>query len=185
MRVYLGIRRWFLGRWMWSFDLLVGLLVCTGTSFAIRHFASEPFCDLINSDGTTIYGAILSTSGALLGFIIAAITIVQGLVSSKTFAGLRQGIHYESFWLAFVWSIKSLGLAAIVALTAMFLGHFADLWVYICMAVVVSTVTAIFGLGRAVRTLEVLLKSYRDIQKQVDESRVTVVKEFPAVNPED
>lgn len=172
-------RQWFLGKYLWTFDLSIGILVTAAAWFLIQKYEFKPFTTLIDKDGTAIYAAILSTAGALLGFAIAIITIVQGLVSAKEFKMLRASEHYEAFWTAFVWSIRSLGISAVVSLIALFVGHVAAIWPAACAIVAWLTIAAIIGLGRGVRTLELLLRTYRKIQKDADDALVEVVTSYP------
>lgn len=172
------MRAWFLGKWLWTFDVVAGVVMSLVAAYAATKFACDPFAELMTKDGTAIYGAILSTAGALLGFAIAVITIVQGLVSARSLYTLRASADYGNFWLAFVWSIRSLGLLAILALVAIFVDHIGSVWLWVFVVVLASTIAAVIGLSRSVRTLEVLLWAVREQQSKVDDKRIETVTEF-------
>ena len=181
LRAYRWFRRWFLGTSMWTCDATIGAIITAAATFAIWKWVPSPFATLIDHDGTAIYAAILSTVGALLGFAIAIVTIVQGLVSAPLFITLRRSTRYSAFWLAFAWSIRSLGYSVVVSLVAMFVGHIPVIWPYVCIVVAAVSVTAIVALGRAIRTLEVLLHTYRERQTEIDNATTEKVTTFPSV----
>lgn len=67
----------------------------------------------------TIYGALASLFGSLLGFVITAVSIAIAFASSDRLSIVRESRHYGDLWRVFTASIKSLGLATVVALVGL------------------------------------------------------------------
>lgn len=179
VKIQKQISKWWLGSSLWVFDLFVAAIL-TGTAFfIIFRYDTPSFSELICKDGTAIFGSILSTEGSLLGFAIVAITIAQSIASSDGFSSLRSSDEYENFWAAFTWSVRSLAISTLVSLMAMFTGHIDSFWIIICSITVWSTFTAILGLFRSVRTLEILLDKLRENHRKTVDSGIEVVEHYP------
>lgn len=68
-----------------------------------------------------IYGTFAAIFGSLLGFAIAAESIVLGLSGSEHLRIVRESRHYSTLWQVFRWTIRTLALATVAALVALIL----------------------------------------------------------------
>lgn len=68
-----------------------------------------------------IYGTFAPIFGSLLGFAIAAESIVLGLSGSEHLRIVRESKHYSTLWKVFRWTIRTLALATVAALAALIL----------------------------------------------------------------
>jgi hypothetical protein len=66
-----------------------------------------------------MYGTLASISSALLGFLIATITIMQGVVNSDGFQRLRESDQYPTLWRVFIVAIRFLGLTTALTLVGL------------------------------------------------------------------
>jgi hypothetical protein len=144
----------------------VGLGLVIAAAIAVITWYLDLSCKIdafLEHDGTAVYGALLSTLGSLLGFAIAAITVVSAIILDRRFAEFRQGRHYDAFWAAFTWTIRALGMAAFAALVALFANQIKPFRVYLVIGCGFFLVMASSSLIRSGFTLEVLLRLTRAI----------------------
>jgi hypothetical protein len=141
-------------------DAGFGIVVTVGLFFALGR-VSGPIFELLCKDGTALYGSLLGAFAALLGFAIAVISIVTGLVSTPTFSELRKGDHYDLFWLAFVWTIRYLGACVLASLLAIFANKYDLLRTGMLLVVAALTLASASSLWRSGYTLELVLEAAR------------------------
>ncbi len=79
--------------------------------------------DTVGPDRSTIYATTASVAGALLGFFITTVTIVQGLTTTRAFVRLRSSSQYPALWRVFRRAIRGLALTAVLSLGALFVAH--------------------------------------------------------------
>lgn len=167
-RLDLAVKNWLGGQFYGHIrrsDFSAATLVVATLSISL--WRAGLFDDLgcfLKTDGVGIYGALLSTWAALLGFAITAITIVSALVSTPQFEKFRYSKHYDAFWFAFTWTIRTLGAAAVIALVALFVNHYEDGRLAVFMLVVWTIVLAASSLLRSGLTLEELLRQSRELE---------------------
>jgi hypothetical protein len=155
----------YFGQWMVTFDLVAAIVVVSAATWYLRKDPC-PISDLLDKDGTALYGAFLSSLAALLGFAIAAVAIIASLVAGRTFDALRKSNKYENFWLAFKWSIRALALATFSSLVALFANEFEPTRDPILIIVVFCIICATASLVRSGYTLEVVLKQTKDADRK-------------------
>lgn len=88
--------------------LLVGYSEC----FQGRVFIEK----LLEGNRASIYGALLSVFASLLGFTITAASIVLGFANSPKLEVVRNSQHYPTLWKVFSATIRTFGIATIIAL---------------------------------------------------------------------
>lgn len=74
---------------------------------------------LLQGNRGAIYGALVSLFGTLLGFSIATVSIILGLVDSKRLNVLRESTHYPTLWRVFNSSNRALGIATVASLVGL------------------------------------------------------------------
>lgn len=158
------LERWYFGRWLFTADLSFGLALTAGSFYAFRGAASC-IADLLDKDGTALYGAFLAALTALLGFAIASVSIIAGLIGNEPFFELRQDEHYEDFWATFSWSIRFLGVAVLVSLAAIFLNKIPGPQMPMLFATIAIIFTCTSSLFRSGLNLELVLAAARKAQK--------------------
>ena len=154
---------------MYTADVVIGLVLTTAGFFALRG-SSCTFNDLLSHDGTALYGSFLGASTALLGFAIASVSIIAGLISGEPFFDLRHDEHYGDFWAAFAWSIRFLGIASLISLVAIFSGRFRILQFPTLFVVLLFLLTCGSSLLRSGINLELVLKATRNAQAKRETS---------------
>lgn len=105
-----------------------------------------------------IYGTFAAIFGSLLGFAIAAESIVLGLSGSEHLQIVRESKHYSTLWQVFRWTIRTLALATVAALAALILDRDkAPCIVYLYVSVFFGLLAAV-QLARTIWVLEQVVK---------------------------
>jgi hypothetical protein len=142
------------------------------TNFLRIEFGVALFCGLVfiswaqfYGGGTTIeetlkgnrgavYGALASIFGSLLGFAITAVSIVLGFSTTERLAVVRESKHYPTLWKVFTATIRTLGLATVIALFGLILDRDSSPTKPVLYLTVFATILATLRLGRCVWALE-------------------------------
>jgi hypothetical protein len=113
---------------------------------------------LIGGRRESLYGAFASLAGSLLGFVLATVSIVIGLVSSPRLRVVRESPHYGTLWKVFTSATRFFALATCILLGALIfdeepaMGKSVHLWwLYACTFLVVASS---LRLGRCIWVLE-------------------------------
>jgi hypothetical protein len=101
----------------------LGLSIAAGVAIVVwseRFSGQAILANYLDQDRAAIYGTVASISAALLGFLIATVTIIQGLVAGGTaarlsFARLRDSDQYRTLWRVFRWAIRALAITTALA----------------------------------------------------------------------
>jgi len=157
-------RDWYYSRQGYRFDLGFAAVVTLASFLPILIWAPCPLRDLLSQDGTALYGSILSALAALLGFAIAVITIVTGIVSTQPFAKLRASRYYDDFWAAFIWAIRAVGAATFLAFVSLFAGRYEAIRIEVAIVMTALALLSASTLFRSGVTLEALLQNARNAQ---------------------
>ncbi|HEY7974694.1 MAG TPA: hypothetical protein VID72_05075, partial [Ktedonobacterales bacterium] len=111
-------------RW-WKIHFLeaeLGLALLLAAGFALWDLGlggERAVNALLAGNRAAIYGTLASICGSLLGFTIAAISIILGYASSERLAIVRDSKHYATLWRVFVAAMRGLALATLVALAGL------------------------------------------------------------------
>ncbi len=111
-----------------------------------------------------LYATVAAVAGALLGFVIATVSILVALVSSESprMKFLRSSAAYPQIWTIFTSAIRWLAAATAVSLVALLLDHekavLSEQWIdMIRAAVLLVSLAATMRLGSAMWVLEKLV----------------------------
>ena len=74
---------------------------------------------MLTDNRAAFYGAVASIAGALLGFLITTVALLQGIVAAEGFRRLRASDQYPTLWRVFHLAIRVLALACAVSLIAL------------------------------------------------------------------
>jgi hypothetical protein len=66
-----------------------------------------------------LYGAVASIAGALLGFLITTVALLQGIVAAEGFRRLRASDQYPTLWRVFHLAIRVLAVSCALSLIAL------------------------------------------------------------------
>jgi hypothetical protein len=113
--------------------------------------------DILAGNRGPLYGALISLHGALLGFVIATVAIVIGLVGHERLAVLQASAQYETLWRVFTSSARALGVAAGCALLGLLFDRDSHPSGWVFYAVVGTSVLAFFRLWRCIWALEAII----------------------------
>ncbi len=145
----------FWGKYFLLCELAVVALLCGGFVYwAVWRGGEATILAYMADRRGLIYGAFAAIFGSLLGFAIAAESIVLGLSGSERLDIVRNSKHYPTLWRVFRWTIRTLALATIAALAALIFDHDKTpwtLWLYICSF---FALLAAAQLGRTIWVLE-------------------------------
>jgi hypothetical protein len=99
-----------------QFESLGAVVIsASGTVWYSRFGGIVALNDLLESDRTTIYSTLVTTFGTLLGFTIAAASIVLAFSNVSRMAALRESSHYVTLWRVFRAATWSLAVATALA----------------------------------------------------------------------
>ena len=109
---------------------------------------------ILYQNRSTVYGAIASILGSLLGFVITALSIIIGYSTNEKFEFLKSTKHYFTLWKVLLDTIKALSIAT----AAMIVGLIFDRDTYphdliLCFCVF-TIFLSVFRLKRCVWVLE-------------------------------
>lgn len=101
-------------------ELTLSLLAAAGFYAWVAWYGGRPVVDaILEGKRDALYGTLASIYGALLGFVIAAITIALGYSESEKFEVLRNSKYYRTLWQTFTSSIWALSLATVSCVVAL------------------------------------------------------------------
>ncbi len=111
----------FYGRHFLRIELLLAILV-TGAGALWACYGGAPvIIGAVKNNHASIYGALASVDGSLLGFAITTVSIVLGFMSTERFATIRAHPAAASLWKTFRSTIRVLAVATVVSLLALVL----------------------------------------------------------------
>jgi hypothetical protein len=102
----------------------------------------------------TGYGAMASIAGALLGFSIAAVSILIGLLSAPRFVALRESPSYQDLWSAFHFSSRALAFATLACLVGLLVPSKGGAAVLVLALSIYGTLAATIALVRSIWIFE-------------------------------
>jgi hypothetical protein len=74
---------------------------------------------LLGDDRATLYGTVAAVAGSLLGFVLAAATIILTVAGSARLKRVSESNRYGDLWSVFLAATKGLGLVTVAALAAL------------------------------------------------------------------
>ena len=110
--------------------------------------------ETLKANRGAVYGALASIFGSLLGFAITAVSIVLGFSTTERLAVVRESKHYPTLWKVFTATIRTLGLATVVALSGLILDRDSSPMKWVLYFTVFASILAALRLARCVWVLE-------------------------------
>lgn len=149
-------------------ELVLSILLTLGIIGGLEHYDKYPWLVSYLADGRKeIYGAFASILGALLGFIITAVSIILGFNMSDSLKLVRESKHYPKLWQTYLSTIRGLALATIIALSGLIVdvGTIPTKWIVYPM--IFSLIFVFLRFARAIWILEkvVLIVSSANVVK--------------------
>lgn len=146
------------GVYFLGIELFLAIAIAAVFSYihASTHFG--PHIDtLLNGNRQAIYATLASVFGALLGFVITALSIVLGYASDERMKRIRQSKHYATLWKIFISSTRWLALVTVVTITALVFDRDAHPRPWFLYVTVATTCIAIARVARVVWVIEQLV----------------------------
>ena len=113
--------------------------------------------EVLDGNRGQLYGALISLHGALLGFVIATVAIVIGLVGHERLAVLQASVQYETLWRVFTSSARALGVAAGCALLGLLFDRDTHSSEWVFFTVMGTSILAFLRLWRCIWALEAII----------------------------
>ncbi|MBI5352242.1 MAG: hypothetical protein HZB50_06350 [Chloroflexi bacterium] len=136
-------------------EFLVSLLTMVGFIIWGEFFSGRSVMDsLLEGNRSAVYGALSAIFGALLGFVITAVSIVLGYVASDKLTLVRESPHYEDLWRVYKAAMRSLAVATIAGLLGLIFDREARPMPLLFYLNILTTTLAFFRLGRSIWVLE-------------------------------
>lgn len=144
----------------WRFDMFFGIAV-TSALFGLLSSGGLDclLTEFLKTDGTAIYGSLLSSFAALLGFAAAILAIVCTVIPTMRLERRLTPSQYDDFLDAFTLSIRTLGLCTILSLLALFLNrssHIREALFFVIVLVITIAMPSVF---RSAIALEQVVKA--------------------------
>lgn len=141
-----------------QFEFLASVFVSVLFFIWYRYLSGQIIVDRVLIDNrSSIYGAFAAIFGALLGFVITAVSIVIGYSTSERLAIVRNSTEYPKLWKIFISAIRATALATIAALLGLVFDRDNSPSCWILFINVFSIVLVFFRLGRCIWVLEKII----------------------------
>ncbi len=109
---------------------------------------------LLFGNRAAIYGTLASVFGAMLGFVLAAVSIILGFSALPQLAIVRESKHYPTLYKAFLLTTWILGAASLAALVALIFDRDDSPWRWGFYLAAVTGITATVCVVRSIWLLE-------------------------------
>jgi hypothetical protein len=139
----------------WASSLLVASVAIVWTE---RFHGLRLVNNILQGNRGSIYGALASIFGSLLGFIITAVSIALAFSASDRLAIVRESKFYPQLWGVFMSATRCLALATIASIVALVADRDADPIRWLTYAVWVFSVLSIARVGRCIWVLENIVR---------------------------
>lgn len=112
--------RLFYGRNFLALELLIALGAAAVFVYLHRYSPySAKIETVIAGNRGSIYATLASVFGALLGFVITALSIVLGYASDPRLKKLRESKYYPTLWKIFISTTRWLAIVTVVTIAAL------------------------------------------------------------------
>lgn len=148
-------------RWAQEFlryEFLTSILVTILFFLWFEYFSGQGLVDqVLDGNRSSIYGALAAIFGALLGFVITAVSIVIGYSASERLDIVRNSKHYPDLWKIFISAIRATALATMAALLGLVFDRDSSPSHWILYLNIFAFVLVLFRLGRSIWVLEQII----------------------------
>lgn len=103
----------------WLEPLIVACIAAAVATWLERSGRGWQVECLLRGNRAPIYGALASVFGALLGFVLTAVSIILGFSALPQLALVRESKHYPTLYKAFILTTWVLGAACLSAILAL------------------------------------------------------------------
>lgn len=136
-------------------ELIVGGLATGGlVLWCERYGGWTHVADVLDNRRSAVYGVLASIFGSLLGFAIAAESIVLALSQHDRLEVVRKSDYYPMLWKVFISTIRMLGLATMIAVLALILDRDSSSFRILPYLVFFAMCLTLFRVARCVWVLE-------------------------------
>jgi hypothetical protein len=111
------------------------------------------------SDNLTVFSALLSLFGTTLGFIIAVIAFLFGLVDKKAFNILRASRSYTDHWAIFSGALNACAAATLASLCGLIAAWIEALAPWLLALVLATTIWSVGRLARVVWVIKKMIQA--------------------------
>jgi hypothetical protein len=108
-------------RWRRDWALWIEFFVVTAVSVPVAQWSpvSDSIHSCLRDRRGDVYPAVVGLEGTILGFVLAALTIVLGYANSPRFEPLRQTRHWEAVFRAYTRAAKWTAVALVYGLVVL------------------------------------------------------------------
>lgn len=136
-------------------EFFVPVFITAGFIIWGEVYAGRAVMDtLLEGNRSAVYGTLAAIFGALLGFVITAVSIVLGYVSNDEMTLVRKSAHYEDLWMVYKAAMRSLAVATIAGLLGLIFDRESNPMPVLFYLNIMTTTLAFFRLGRSIWVLE-------------------------------
>jgi hypothetical protein len=136
--------RWWRAHFLQAEFALAALIGAIFALWTARYGGAGLVDAALRGNRGALYGTLASMFGSLLGFTIAAISIVLGYATSDRLAIVRESRQYPTLWRVFIAAMRALGAATVVALAGLVLDRdAAPLYAVLDLCVWTATLAAL------------------------------------------
>jgi hypothetical protein len=139
--------------WVYATASVVAALALVRWTY-VDNFIRE----VLNDNRGDFYPAIVGLEGTILGFVLAALTIVLGYSQAPRFELLRRSRHWASIFRIYIRSVKWTGLALVAAISGLVFDRDDAPNPAISLVVAINAVGAAFWLCRVLYVTEGVVK---------------------------
>ncbi|HSQ60882.1 MAG TPA: hypothetical protein VLT84_10715 [Acidobacteriota bacterium] len=139
---------------MWAEPVLVVLLTIAFVLWVERFGGLARLIRVLDGNRSEIYGALASVFGALLGFVLTAVSIVLGFSSMDQLAIVRESPHYHTLYRIYIQATWLLAIATLFALVGLVLDRDDEPIRFILYASALASGLAAIRIARCVWALE-------------------------------
>jgi hypothetical protein len=151
-----------------GFELFLSILLSIVFAVWDVWFGGSVVVDsILHGNRSAVYGALASIFGALLGFVITALSIIIGYSANEKFEFLRKTKHYPTLWKVMLSTVKALSIATVVMIIGLIVDRDSSPNTLILCLCVFATLFSLFRLRRCIWVLEnVILLIIKDNTEQ-------------------
>jgi len=149
---------WWRRHFLWA-ELCLALIVTLAFFLWCDHFGGWiPVIDVLKDNRSAIYQTATSIFGSLLGFVIAALSLLISLSGSPSLKLVQESSHYPTLWKTFATANRALSLATVASFLALIFDRDSSPSRLIFFAVFYSAMLAALRMARCVWILEQVVR---------------------------
>lgn len=131
--------------WWWE---LTSVVLSVGGALLVPVKVTVWLQQYLVADRTAVYAALIGLQSALLGFVLAALTIVLGYSQSPRLRVLRKGGQLPNLFNVYLAGTRSHALATLISLLALVVNGGYEVTTVLCWMVALSFLVTALRLAR-------------------------------------